>query len=226
MRTFIHIGQHKTATTSIQKYLESNRISYIKSGLYFPDSLMGNKKPNHFLLNVVSLNRDRFSTKKIKLLQTKPKSYFAKLPQNLNKSIERHYKNAKELHCKDIVWSNEGLYLLNSIEEYTRLKDLFSNYSNEIVVICCFRDKSSYQLSYKKQLMKNGFNLSTNSDSYRYLENDSWLLNYDNKKDMLRSVFKDKVLFLDYNPEDMITDFLYAIGYDTVGSTDVRLNKT
>ena len=150
MRTIIHIGQHKTGTTSIQHYLKSKQLELAKEGLYVPDGLVGFENPSHFILNVYALNQNRSSSTKDKLLATRGPGYIAGLRQNLRDDIAKHYQNAKTQGCKDVIWTNEGLYLLRREEEYERLLELFVEFSSEVVCICCFRDVESYKFSYKK----------------------------------------------------------------------------
>ena len=70
------------------------------------------------------------------------------------------------------------------------------------------------------------WSLSDNPDSYRYLEPDSWLFDYTKKKAQLAKVF-DKVLFLDYNRDDMVRVFMDSIGYPPGDdTTSLRLNPT
>jgi hypothetical protein len=59
MRTIIHVGQHKTGTTSIQHYLRRNSRVLNGMGLYIPDKIIGFEAASHFILNVYSLNDDR-----------------------------------------------------------------------------------------------------------------------------------------------------------------------
>ena len=150
LRTIIHIGQHKTGTTSIQSFLRSNKIELANKGLYVPDCIVGYEHPSHFILNVYALNKNRYSPMKEMLLKGKTEEYFAGLGQELEKDISTHYLNANNKGCKDIIWSNEGLYLLNSIDEYKRLRDLFDKYSISVICVCCFRDVKSYKKSYSE----------------------------------------------------------------------------
>jgi hypothetical protein len=135
---------------------------------------------------------------KERLLNGKSTDFIDRLKENLKLDIARHYKIARERGCKDILWSYEGLYLLNSIEEYSRLKHLFSEYSSSVECVCCFRDVQSYQKSYAEQLSKNKIMLSDVKDSYHYLKNDSWLFNYPLKMALLNEVF-DKTITFEYN---------------------------
>jgi len=226
MRTLIHIGQHKTGTTSIQHYLQKYRQALAKAGLYVPDTLLGFTNPSHFLLNVYALDADRDSTAKIMLRESVDPGFYDTLESRLQQDIARHYERARDQGCRDIIWSNEGLYLLNSTTEYQRLKGLFAKYSEQLTCLCCLRDKASYLDSYRRQLHSLNLPLSDDPRSTRYLEPDSWLVDYEGKQKLLNAVFED-TLILEYNPQDMVKTFLDAIGYEPVGDTGaLRLNTT
>ena len=226
LKTIIHIGQHKTGTTSIQHYLQSHRSTLADSGLYVPDVLLGYGNPSHFLLNVYALDEERDSTAKIMLKETVEEDFFNTLPDLLRTDIRRHYQLENGSGCEEILWTNEGLYLLNSLEEYKRLRQLFEGFSDEIICVCCLRDRDSYRESFKVQLAGLGLPLSENKDSYRYLEDDSWLFDYDRKIQLLAQVF-DEVMIMPYDPADMVMTFMEKIGYKAEGDTaSLRLNTT
>ena len=225
LRTLVHIGQHKTGTTSIQHYLKDNRLNLIKDGLYVPNSICGYDNPSHFILNVYSLNKNRYSSMKELLLETKNQEYFFNLKKCLEKDISRHYQQAISKGCKDVVWTNEGLYLLNSTDEYNRLVELFSGYSSEVVCVCCFREVEAYRKSYIQQQQGVGKINSEDKDSYRYLNADSWLFDYERKKKILREAFA-KVISLPYNSRDMIKPFMETVGYSASNHESIRLNVT
>lgn len=228
MRTFIHIGQHKTGTTSIQHCLRLNRGEFIRQGLYLPDSIAGFNNPSHFILNVYSLNTQRQSSMKEKLLSHNMSNpcYMSQLSRNLKKDVAKHYQHAYKEGCTDIIWTNEGLYLLNTVEEYTRLYNLFAPHSTEIICIICFREVESFKRSYTKQLEKQGIPFSENRDSYKYIKDDSWLFNYKEKRKLLHSVFGSGVHVLTYDPDDMIRLFFDKLGYSILPSQVFRLNTS
>ncbi len=225
MKTIIHIGQHKTGTTSIQHYLRSNSRSLAREGLYVPDKIVNIDDPSHFILNIYALDDHRFSPVKESFLQTKPQEFFANLGRELEADIASHYLNAEQKRCKDVIWSNEGLYLLNSVEEYRRLRDLFVPHCSKVVCLCCFREIESYRASYGRQLQSMSITPSSDRDSYRYLEPDSWLFDYDRKVRLLREVF-DEVITFSYNAEDIITPFMKQIGYVATATASFRENAT
>lgn len=225
MRTIIHIGQHKTGTTSIQHYLRQNRAELAKNGIYIPDSIAGFNNESHFMLSVYSLDKKRSSPMKDALLRSKHPEFFNELQHALTVDIARHYKNAESQGCNTVIWSNEGLYLLNSLIEYKKLRSLFDDYSATVVCMCCFRDIDSYSKSYKSQLQRSGITHSDDKNSYRYVDDDSWLYDYERKEHLVRSVFDDFIAF-PYNPRDMVKTFMNALGYEVCNTESIRLNTT
>lgn len=225
METIIHIGQHKTATSSIQKYLQANKQALKNQNVYFTDHVLKSNSPNHSILNVYSLAEERLSTSKHYAIKFKGSEYLKFLENNLPQEIAKIYELASKADCNRIIWSNEGLYLLNSIDEYKKLIDLFKPHSSKIVVVCCFRDKQSYLKSYKLQLDKQNFKTSQKKDSYKYVNEDTWLLDYQRKKILLSKVFDDQ-LYFEYNPVDNVKEFLDLLGIEARNTKSVRTNQT
>jgi hypothetical protein len=225
LKTIIHIGQHKTGTTSIQRFLQDNRKALVQHGFYVPGKIAGYSHPSHFILNVYALAEERFFSMKEKIISNKGMEYLSNLEIDLKKDIGHIYNEALQQKYNKIIWSNEGLYLLNTKIEYKRLFDLFSEYSTEIEAVCCFRDVKSYRESYKKQLAKQNISFSDNPDSYRYVEIDSWLFKYKRKKDLLSQVF-DKCTHFSYDPKDNVSKFLEAIHINGISTSNYRLNIT
>ncbi len=222
METIIHIGQHKTATTSIQKYLLNNKLKLKEQKIYFTDKILDYQKPNHIILNVYALLKDRKSGAKRRVIESRGIEYLNELDKSLPAEIERIYSNAVQENCDKIIWSNEGLYLLNSEIEYEKLLNLFKPFSSKVTIVCCFRDKKSYIKSYEKMM---GGIPSDDPESHRYTKKDSWLLDYDGKKNLLSKVF-DEVLCFDYNPKDNIKEFLKVLKIENESNTQLRLNVT
>lgn len=225
MKTIIHIGQHRTGTTSIQKFLQDKRQALARKGFYVPSTIAGYSHPSHFILNVYALSEGRWSPMKEKISSNQGAEYLGYLEKHLREDIERIYNDAVKRNCNRVIWSNEGLYLLNTEIEYNRLYNLFSNYSNEIEVVCCFRNVESFRGSYINQLAKQNVEPSDNPDSYRYLEPDSWLFDYKRKKDLLSKTF-DKCTCFTYDSKNNVSKFLDAVGIKGFDTSNYRLNVT
>ncbi|MEM8681471.1 MAG: hypothetical protein AAGF97_19160 [Planctomycetota bacterium] len=220
LRTFVHLGQHKTGTTSIQMFLKEQAEPLRARGLYVP--LPGQI---HALLNVYSLARDRMSSVKEDLRQRKHALFFWSLGWRLRRQIARHYHRARAQGCRDVLWSNEGLYLLNSAAEYQRLVQVFAAHSDETVAVCCFRDRDEYRASYMSQLEKDQRPFSADRDSYRYVDRDSWLFDFDRKRTLLEQTF-DRTLTFDYDSEDNVRRFFQVLGYPVQDTDGYRHNVT
>jgi hypothetical protein len=223
MRTIVHIGQHKTATTSIQHLLGQFRSAFCRHGLYVPDSIAGFTNRSHFILNVYALDQDRYSFSKENLLKTRSRDYLSGLGASIKEDVAKHYQRASESRCRDVIWTNEGLYTLNSVEEYARLRSLFEAYSSRIVCVCCFRDVASFRKSYIQQMVRNGYSSSDDPNYWRYVAEDSWLFDYERKTRLLRQVF-DEVVTFPYDPADNVGAFFASIGYRVPNTRSLRLN--
>jgi len=225
METIVHIGQHKTATTSLQNFLRQNRNELIEKGVFVANKILNYTHPSHYVLNIYALAKNRYSVMKQKVLSNKGDVYLDELDKTLPNEIEKIYAEANLKNCKKILWTNEGLYLLNSKAEYEKLIGLFKPYSSKITVICCFRNLASYKTSYIKKLERRAIEPSLNKDSFSYISDDSWLFNYTRKKNILAEVF-DECLYFDYQKEDNIKPFMQLLNIEIEGSTDFRLNIT
>ncbi len=226
MKTIIHIGQHQTATTSIQHFLKDKRKLLKKTGLYVPTMIAGYDNPAHFILDVYALDQNRFSARKEQIIEERGWTYLDSLDAKLQRDIKHIYKNAATQDCDRVLWSDAGLYLLNSESEYQKLKALFSDYCDEVEVVCCFRDVRAFRDSYISQLFQQHLTQSQDADSYRYVGTDSWLFDYDLKKQLLEKVF-DHCTYFQYDAEDNVKVFLQTIGYEeTTGTQKYRRNVT
>lgn len=225
MKTIIHIGQHKTGTTSIQKYLYDHRLYLMQLGVYVPHYFFKKMGANHFHLNVYSLNSNRSSPAKDAMMRVNSNEKYGKIVSSTKTEVQKIYSAAKNAGCEKVIWSNEGLFLLNTVEEYIRLVDLFRDYSDVIEVVCCFRDKSEFMESYKMQLDKQGIEFSSVEDSYRYVESDSWLLNYEEKEKLLRKVF-DSCLIFSYDQHDNVAKFFEVLGLEVKSTVIYKKNMS
>ena len=137
--------------------------------------------------------------------------------------MERVYEDAHNQNCKQIIWSNEGLYLFNSAEEYNRLKNLFQKLSKQIQIVCCFREIDSYKKSFFTQLKGNVD--YTDKNSSHYFGEDSYLFDYDAKRKLLLECY-DKCTFFDYDSTDNVKNFLTNTKLPECGkTTNLRYNE-
>lgn len=226
MKTLIHIGQHKTATTSIQAYLRKNRAALQEQGIFIPEGLAGHDSASHFALNIYCLDPGRQSTMKSKMIREHGIEYLDELRRVLPDEIRATYELARKHDCTRVLWSNEGLYLLNSITEHKRLLHLFAPYSDSIEIICCFRNIWAFKKSYTTQLERQGYPLSGDPASHQNLGDGSWLLDQRRKRLLLATVFT-KCTYFQYDAIDNIRAFMKAIRMKPISATtEYRINTS
>jgi len=206
LETIIHIGKHHTGTTSLQKYLFQQKHKLKQQKYFFTDNILNYKHTSHYILNIYALNKNRLSQMKRVVLKSKGREYLHELDEKLPLEIKKIYNKAKQEQCNKVLWSNEGLDLLNSKVEFEKLYNLFKPFSSKITVVCCFRDKEYYMHRWK-------------------LKPEDWRVDYDRKKRILSDVF-DECLFFDYQKEGNIKAFLNLINLQLNCSTELRLNVT
>ncbi|WP_313560616.1 hypothetical protein [Diaphorobacter nitroreducens] len=204
---YLHIGTHKTGTTSIQSALLKNREKLLQNGI---DFYLGNFIPqNHIELHIAAMMPKRQSPAKKMIGERGGDDFFRKIQIRTTEFIERS-------QCRKIVFSAEGLCYLRYDEELSKLAELLANC--DVKVIVYFREKYQYLASYRRQLERMGIAPSAERDSFAYVEDDSWLV--DNKATV--KVFQNRfgfenIIVKSYDDEvrncgTVVTSFLDEIG--------------
>jgi len=225
MRVVVHLGQPRTGTTSLQYFLGWGGVPEVY--LPFLPSFFRNVPPtNHYKMSIVCLNENRLSPPKIRYLQEGGKTEDIEQMRTVIKEwAGREYKKALDKGKEILLFSSEDLYLLNYPEEYSRLIDLFSEINAPIEAISCFRGKESFKESWSKRLKYNGYILENNPDDFRCISTESFLFDYERKKELIKGVF-DKCIFFSYNEKDNTKEFLNVLGYGDYHSLGYKLNQS
>lgn len=190
----LHIGMHKTGSTSLQDFLADHREHLISQGVnYYRGSLLTD---NHIELYLSCLDRDRDSL----ALATMQIGSLDTLFDNTRARISKFLTDA---HAETIVFSTEGLSLLRSVEEMERLAQIFEPSVHNVRIVCVLRDKADYLNAYRKQIFKvPGRKPSDDPRSALYVEPDSWLVDYDTLLAAYRATFgTHAVRVIDYDRE-------------------------
>ena len=133
---YIHIGRHKSATTTIQSWLSSNRSNFIDNGLLYlsnqPTISRGNWGAAHNLADsCIDVSKEGY--KKI---------------EEASKII---IQEAERLNCKNIVLSSEGF---QNVQNTKLLEHLISIISpSKVIIICIFREFLDYVISSYRQVI-------------------------------------------------------------------------
>jgi hypothetical protein len=166
MRAVVHIGTHKTGTTSLQRWADANRSElFAATGLRY---YRGRFARNHFEFATLAMRPDRN-------MPFRAKRFDWMLP-TFQHDLRDHI--ARELDGDDdVLISAEALSLLRHPDEVDRLCELLEPRTTEFIVT--LRDPAAYLASYRREMTGQSFAPSPHPDSFAYTEDDSWLVDFD-----------------------------------------------
>jgi hypothetical protein len=207
-QVFIHIGTQKTGTTSIQNYMYDNRDFHTYNfGVSFYNGIHSPK--NHAELHASAMRKDRSSPFKLSSKIDFGEAYKNKVKNNVRSFLD-------ETNANKIVFSAEGLSYLRHSDEILYLKHLFED--SEVYIIVYFREKSSFLHSYGEQFKKTKYTLSKDVSSFAYVEDDTWLIKYEELISIYGSHFgRDRLIIFNYEDclekdKSVVPSFLRTIG--------------
>ena len=184
-RLFLHIGTHKTGTTSFQKWLVDNEGALIER---FGLGVYHGAFPNAREVGLACANEDR-------LLPVRH------LPQWNDPTWREHVGDviraqlAREV--PSLIVSAEALSFLRAPEEIERVHQLCANH--DATVLLTIRNPIEFLASWERHLTRSGYELSDNPASFAYVKHDSWLARYDQLIASYAAVFgHERVLTVDY----------------------------
>jgi hypothetical protein len=189
-RIVLHIGTHKTGTTSIQQFLQDHNDSLLAAADvgYPPGFLLPTL---HSDLPLLTVRPDRTWPARIRFPETQRPSWQAAAHAHVRREITQSPRDV-------LVFSHEDLSYLRFDDELDRLRDLLAGPAVEVVVF--LRDPTAFLRSYRAQLEKMEFALSDDPASFAYVEPRSWLVDYDGLLAAYRGAFGEaNVRVIDYD---------------------------
>ena len=93
----------------------------------------------------------------------------------IKREMREHIRS--QLDGQDLIISAEGLSFIRSAEEVDRLRELLDPYELDFIVVQ--RDRADFLRSYVQWMKKSNFKPSADPESCRYVETDSWILDFD-----------------------------------------------
>lgn len=209
----LHIGTHKTGTTSIQQFLRDEvGEPEFPRGLFF--------LPNSHAELMVLAGRERL----------RPQAVNPVISQWLAEdNLARMREQIRAHVCSQeprLIYSFEGLCLLRERAEFERLFGLLDGRAVHAVLYT--REAAAYLASYATTLGVMGRPLSQDPESQFYVEPDSWLVDYSGRLALWRA-FADRVTVIDYDREmrehgSVVPSFAALLG--KVPLRDYFLNRT
>lgn len=189
-RSIVHIGFHKTGTTSLQAMLATYRDRLLRKGLAFYNGI--HIDSNHVELHVAAMRLERMSPFKMMTGLTGTNDYRDHVFSAVDKFAEKHSD-------KCLVFSAEGISYLRYEDEISWLTETVPK---PMKLIACLRNKSDYLASYRAEMEKHTLPETIAQDTFAYTEDDSWLLNYEDRiRPFCDAVGADHLALIDYDSE-------------------------
>lgn len=166
----LHIGMHKTGSSSIQNYLDENRSELLKSGFYYAEMGGANHSgPFLYCLGFEPAKDTEIANLKIAPDELNRRVLFYK--GKLADSLKGNYS--------DIIFSAESIIKLTR-NELLDFKENLLKYVDEIKVYCYVREPMPFMVSSFQQIIKT---------MPVFLDNQNLYPNYQEKLEKFESVF-------------------------------------
>ena len=196
-RAIVHIGTHKTGSTSLQYWLTENAEELARThglGVYRPIH------PNGRELALWCASPDRSIPTIREIPEWRSDTWREQSFGHIRSEVERD--------DEVVIFSNETLSLMRSPHELENLRALLA--PREVDIVLVTRRREDFLRSWREQLTRDGFALSSDPTSFAYLEHDSWLVDYDEIVSANSRVFgADRVHRVDY--DDAMTRYASII---------------
>lgn len=191
-RIYLHIGTHRTGSTSVQAFLGQIRNKLEREGVeYYRGSLLPD---NHIELYLSTLDPDKETLAKSRMDLSLGEDFTSRTLEEVHGFLEKS-------RAQSVIFSTEGLSLLREPEEMARLGKLFDPGKFQVTIVLVLRDRKSYLASYKRQILKvPGRSVSKNPNSALYVESDSWLADFDSLISAYSNLYdSSNIRILDYD---------------------------
>jgi hypothetical protein len=210
-RAIVHVGTHKTGSTSLQHLLFGRGRSQLRAAGIEP--FVGGYIPhNHVELHLPAMRPERQSGFKLRnAIQVDDRLIATTLAEVAGA--------AAATPLRTMLFSAEGLSLLRYPDEFARLRQLLAPFEVvEIVIV--LRDPATFLASYRAQLGPLATTDPARRDDFCYVGPDSWLADYAPRLALFRQTFgAGHVHAIDYDAavaadRSIIPAFVRTIGLD------------
>ena len=171
----LHIGTHKTGSSSLQHFLGRARARLETRGLaYYKGTILAD---NHIdlYLSALAPGRDSLAQHSLDL---PPRT------EVIHRTREALTRFRQANPGKTLIYSSEGLSLLRSPSELDHLAGLIAPNGEKVRVVMAYRNKEAFLDAYRRQILKTpGRQPSEDPQSALYVKPDSWLADFDAVRD-------------------------------------------
>jgi hypothetical protein len=166
MRCILHVGVHRTGTTSIQRFLREH--------LGAPGFPFGHMEPDlHFEIGLYGARPERVNREYLEA------TYDVPTPPDIERMV-RGWIDAARAAGSNLVLSSETISYLRFADEIDRVVDLFEGAgADDIEVIFVQRDPASFLESYRLAMAVVEHRGLDNLSDITEISEDSWLVDYE-----------------------------------------------
>lgn len=224
-RVILHVGLHKTGSTSVQHFLCDNvdrlrrdhGIAVYKPIIHLKNGYVANE------VGIAIARRGVFDAFPDHLVSAELRDSFDK--EAWYDRICAWMTEFCETDPADtLLVSGENISWLRTPEEASRLREMFPVPDNAIEVVLCLRDKDKWWVSYCNQMNKLSLTGTPEHNSQWHLDRDGWLTDFDGLIAALRTAFP-KITFIEYG-DTMVATFMQAIGHPINLEQEIRQNQS
>lgn len=208
VKIILHIGKHKTGSTSFQLLLRKSHAPLEEIGFHPLPHRVGNRLASFAIRDHLPIPPllDRKGVKPSK--------------ESLIEDI-RALTEDKNFHT--YIISSEHLSYLRTTEEIELVKSCLPP-QTDISVFLVLRNQEDFLNSYREQITSSGHGPKNDPSSPYYCEPDSWLLDDETLVNSWKSVFPN-IKILDYQRENMLKNLGRAMGFpEEILDKEIRLN--
>ncbi len=165
-RLYIHIGNNKTGSTTIQQSLFKARDNLIEQGIYYTRDI----NPNHLLTFTPMFVKNFRNLSYFILKRIYKENEFKALKNEFKKQFLFEFEQCRLNNCTSFIISAENLgYMVNNLD-LVEMKGFLDNYFNEIKIVFYVREISEHVISSLQEGIKLGTILDKkcNINNYNY----------------------------------------------------------
>ena len=164
-RAVVHIGTHKTGTSSFQRWAETYRQELrAATGLRYYKGQFG---ASHYEFPMLCMRRDRNMPMRARFHDWMLPSFMAGLRAQIVEELKEP---------GDVLISAEGLSYLRHDDEVHAVVELLEPRVVEFVLV--LRRREDFLRSYREQMVREGFPPSAYVESFAFTDDSTWLADY------------------------------------------------
>ena len=211
----LHIGMHKTGTTSIQHWLRDHESLLTEHGLRFPRGWLALN--NHWELPLTLMRLDRASSPRRRGNEWRNVQWRADVLNQIRLDLARN-------RGKRTILSAEGLSLLRYDDEVIQLRVVVG----DAHIVAYKREPADYLTSLAAFFVDNDIAPSSDPSAYNYLGPDAWHADFDTLAAVWRRYFS-RVTVLSYEEAcavdgSVLPSFARLVGLPVTDVSTYRMN--